>query len=148
MVGEPLALIHTKLILTRTPDSIPLAINEVVANRAEMVDRLVKERGLTYSKPWSVSIEHDLRVPIRVTRGPIEFSLPEHKLPPKEAAWYNSPEFSLNSSTRFELVNFVDGQRTISEIQNALSAEFGPVETQVVSRYLEDLVQVGVMRWK
>ncbi len=51
-------------------------------------------------------------------------------------------------AARFELVNFVDSKRTVSDIRNALSAEFGPVSTRIVARYLEDLVRVGVMKWK
>ena len=62
--------------------------------------------------------------------------------------WYKSPEFTLDGKRRFELINFIDGERTISDIRNALSAEFGPIETSVISRYLEDLVEVGVMQWK
>jgi hypothetical protein len=46
------------------------------------------------------------------------------------------------------LVNFIDGERSVQEIRDALSAEFGPVSVAVVARYLEDLVSVGVMAWK
>ena len=45
------------------------------------------------------------------------------------------------------VLNFVDGERTVSGIRNALSAEFGPIETAAVARYLEDLVEVEVVRW-
>ncbi|MFQ5570669.1 MAG: DUF4910 domain-containing protein, partial [Rhodothermales bacterium] len=38
MVGEDLERLHSKLILTRTPDSLPSALNDVIANMAEMVD--------------------------------------------------------------------------------------------------------------
>ena len=40
MVGENLELLHSKLILTRTPDSMPSVVNDVVENMAEMVDRM------------------------------------------------------------------------------------------------------------
>jgi aminopeptidase YwaD len=90
----------------------------------------------------------DRRVPERVTRGPLDFGLPESRLAADGAAWYGSAEFTLFGDARFELVNFVDGRRTVSEIRDALSAEFGPVALGVVTRYLEDLVKVGVMGWR
>jgi hypothetical protein len=106
----------------------------------------------------------DGRVPVRVTRGPLDFSLPESRLTSEDGAWYSSPEFPLTGNARFELVNFIDGERSVQEIRDALSAddgersvqeirdalsaEFGPVSVAVVARYLEDLVSVGVMAWK
>ena len=90
----------------------------------------------------------DARVPVRLTRGPLDFGLPASELPAADAAWYSSPEFTLTGSARFELVNFVDGKRTVTEIRDALSAEYGPVATRVVARYLDDLSKVGVMSWK
>jgi hypothetical protein len=90
----------------------------------------------------------DSRIPIRLTRGPLDFDLPESKLSEAAVAWYKSEEFTLAGNRRFELVNFIDGERTVSDIRNAMSAEFGPIKTSVISRYLEDLVEVGVMKWK
>jgi hypothetical protein len=90
---------------------------------------------------------NDQRVPVRLTRGPLDFGLPASRLEPDAAAWYSSPEFPLNSNARFELVNFIDGERTVSDVRNALSAEFGPILTTAVARYLEDLVEVGVVEW-
>jgi aminopeptidase YwaD len=90
----------------------------------------------------------DKRVPVRLTRGPLDFGLPASRLEPEAAAWYASPEFTLNGNARFELVNFIDGKRTVTQIRDALSAEYGPVTIATVGRYLDDLVEVGVVRWK
>ncbi len=89
----------------------------------------------------------DARVPVRLTRGPLDFGLPGEKLAPGEATWYHSADFTLDGDERFELVNFVDGKRSVSDIRDALSAEFGPVSIEMVSHYLNDLVKVGVMKW-
>jgi hypothetical protein len=35
----------------------------------------------------------------------------------------------------------------VIEIRDALSAEFRPVLLEVVARYVDDLVQVGVVGW-
>jgi hypothetical protein len=53
----------------------------------------------------------------------------------------------MGGDERFELVNFIDGRRNVTEIRDALSAEFGPVPMGAVARYLEDLVTVGVVQW-
>ena len=90
----------------------------------------------------------DKRVPVRLTRGPLDFDLPASRLEPEDAAWYASQEFTLSGSARFELVNFIDGKRTVTQIRDALSAEYGPVTIATVGRYLDDLVKVDVVRWK
>ncbi|NIR48122.1 DUF4910 domain-containing protein [candidate division KSB1 bacterium] len=107
-----------------------------------------KTQGAGSEEPPALIAQPDNRIPVRTTRGPLEFSLPESKLPESKAAWYESPEFTLSGNARFELVNFIDGENTVTEIRNALSAEYGPVDLQVVSRYIDDLVKVGVMKWK
>lgn len=105
-------------------------------------------RGMGTGNPPALETTPDVRVPTRLTRGPLDFSIPESKLPSTDAVWYRSKEFTLNGDERFELVNFIDGKRTMTEIRDALSAEFVPVDLQVVSHYIEDLVRVGVVKWK
>jgi hypothetical protein len=92
--------------------------------------------------------ESDIRIPVRLTRGPLDFGLPASKLKGDDSLYYSSPEFALGGDERFELVNFIDGKRTVSEIRDALSAEYAPVGTKIVAHYLEDLVKVGVVQWK
>jgi hypothetical protein len=104
--------------------------------------------GLSQQATGPVAAATDDRVPVRLTRGPLDFGLPESRLPDDRAAWYGSAEFTLSGDARFELVNFIDGRRSVSQIRNALSAEFGPVAVPVVARYLEDLVGVGVVEWR
>ncbi len=90
----------------------------------------------------------DLRIPVRLTRGPLDFGLPASKLKAKDSLYYSSAEFTLGGDERFELVNFIDGKRTVEEIRDALTGEFKPVNTQVVSHYIDDLVKTGVVQWK
>ncbi len=89
----------------------------------------------------------DARVPARLTRGPLDFGLPASALDEDRAEWYRSPDFPLSGNARFELVNFIDGARTVTEIRNELRAEYGPLATGAVARYLEDLVAVGAVEW-
>ncbi|HLF13265.1 MAG TPA: M28 family peptidase [Bacteroidota bacterium] len=87
------------------------------------------------------------RVPVRTTRGPLDFGLPESALSPADAQWYGTPAFTISGDQRFELVNFIDGRRSVSEIRNAVSAYGAPVDVSAVYRYLEDLVKANVLKW-
>jgi hypothetical protein len=90
----------------------------------------------------------DGRIPVRLTRGPLASGLPASRLDPERAGWYSSPQNPLQGNYTFELVNFIDGERDITALRDALSAEFGPVPTQVVSRFVEDLVAAGLAEWR
>jgi hypothetical protein len=48
----------------------------------------------------------------------------------------------------YELGNLIDGRRTISDIRDALSAEFGPVALPVVVDYIERLARSGAVTLK
>lgn len=49
------------------------------------------------------------------------------------------------SEYAYEVLNFVNGQRTVTDIRNAVSAEFGPVPVAFVADYLQALAQIGVI---
>ena len=89
----------------------------------------------------------DFRVPVRLTRGPLDFGLPQSRLAEPDRAWYGTKEFTLGGDAKFELVNFIDGRRSVSEIRDLISAQFGAVPVRVVGRYMEDLIKVGVVCW-
>ena len=112
----------------------------------DQVRSQVEEIGYRAELPPALEEGGDARVAIRVTRGPLDFRLPESKL--KGGTWYASKDFPFNGDERFELVNFIDGKFTVTVIRNALSAEFSPVPLAAVVRYMEDLASVGVIRWK
>jgi hypothetical protein len=48
----------------------------------------------------------------------------------------------------YEIVNFIDGERTVGEIRDAVSAEYGPLSVDLVSDYLEACKEAGVVQWK
>ncbi len=45
----------------------------------------------------------------------------------------------------YEALNFVDGLRTVNDIRNALSAEFGPIPLEIVEEYLAALQSIQVI---
>jgi hypothetical protein len=48
----------------------------------------------------------------------------------------------------YEIVNFIDGARSVSEIRDAVSAEFEPVDLAAVAEYLNVLVKAGAISFK
>ncbi|MDP2390439.1 MAG: hypothetical protein Q8N52_08960, partial [Acidobacteriota bacterium] len=48
-----------------------------------------------------------------------------------------------HADVAYEIVNFIDGKRTISDIRDAVMAEFSPVGLPAVVQYLEALAKAG-----
>lgn len=49
------------------------------------------------------------------------------------------------SEYAYEVLNFVDGRRTVQEIRDAVSAVYGPIPLEVVLEYLRALSEIGVI---
>jgi hypothetical protein len=89
----------------------------------------------------------DKRVPVRMTRGPLDFGLPESRLSREDAA--KAPgQYEVIGDVRFEAVNFIDGKRSVADIETALIGEYGRQSFKGLDRYIEDLVKVGLVQWK
>jgi hypothetical protein len=109
----------------------------------------VVARGLEAGQqPPALVASADSRVPVRTTRGPLGAGIPEIALRAERRAWYRQEGRVLSDGVRFELVNFIDGERSVTEIRNLIAAEFGPIDATVVARYLEDLVTAEVAEWR
>jgi hypothetical protein len=48
----------------------------------------------------------------------------------------------------YEIVNFVNGKRTVGEIRDAVSAEYGPAPIELVKDYLDACAEAKVIQWK
>jgi hypothetical protein len=150
--GDAERQVLSSVLFFNDADAVRAAVEKVHVRIAELETSAAvslvldaEAAGIPAVRPEGLA---DVRVPLRLTRGPLDFGLPASRLPEADAAWYSSSDFTLGGAARFELMNFVDGRRTVSRIRDALSAEFGPVELEVVSRYLDDLARAGVVRWK
>lgn len=51
-----------------------------------------------------------------------------------------------SSDYTYEALNFVDGKKSVMDIRNALSAEFGPVPIEIVDEYLKALETAGIIQ--
>jgi aminopeptidase YwaD len=56
-----------------------------------------------------------------------------------EGLWGSGEEYA------YEVLNFADGKRTVQEIRDAVSAEYGPVPLGLVVEYLQALEEIGVV---
>jgi aminopeptidase YwaD len=61
------------------------------------------------------------------------------KLLEYEGLWGGGEEYA------YEVLNFADGKRNAQEIQDAVSAEYGPVALELVVEYLKALEEIGVV---
>ncbi len=48
----------------------------------------------------------------------------------------------------YEIDNFVNGKRTVGEIRDAVSAEYGPLPVNLVADYLDACAEARVIQWK
>jgi aminopeptidase YwaD len=124
--------------------------SQLTSHHRSLTDNLkssIRNYGIKLANPPSPEKNPDNRVPIRLTRGPLGWGIPESTLSDQDIKWYQNEGRVLRGNVRFEIVNFINGKRTISEIRNAVSAECGSFETGVVAHYIEDLVRAGVVKW-
>jgi hypothetical protein len=54
----------------------------------------------------------------------------------------------LSTLAREEVLNFMDGRRDVRAIVDAVSGEYGPVEKAAVERFIDDLVSIGLVKWR
>lgn len=122
-------------------------IDDQAASLSKGIFLRVKALGFSVEKPADLNSDGDERVPTRTTRGPIDGGYLTARLGPEELAWMEGEGSIIGRNLSFELVNFINGKRTITEIRNALSAEFAPVETKIVAHYIENLAKAGLVEW-
>jgi hypothetical protein len=125
-----------------------------------MIDRLqtsldAAAKGLLDSLPpgrtASSPERADARVPVRnpAVKGPLSPS--EDWVMEKagrESAAIAITRVPRTDDVTYEIVNFIDGTRTVAEIKDAVSAEFEPIEPAAVSEYLDVLAKAGAITFR
>ena len=112
---------------------------------------LCQRQGVTPQKPILSETEQAASklVPVRneELKGPLGFSYLEEKL--------NDPTLTkrlkiANRDSRllYEILNFIDGKRTLLDIRQAVSAEYQPVPLEEVEEFLQVLASAGVIQMK
>ncbi len=91
----------------------------------------------------------DPRVPKRnpEVKGPIDAGgdFLAEKAPGAKLAVAELPN---SGDVTYEILNFVDGQRSVGEIRDAVSAEFEPVDLKAVAEYLDTLAKAGAISYR
>jgi len=127
------------------------------------IDEWAKKRGgtgQTPQAPWAKDAAAQ-RVPVRVGDfGPLTYQNDNVLQARLGQERYEKIKLLNSESTHllntqdqgelyaYEIVNFVDGRRSVGEIRDATAAEYGPISADVVADYLQACVEAGVMKWK
>jgi aminopeptidase YwaD len=117
-------------------------------------------KGTVPSAPW-VSASDAKRVPTRIGEfGPLTYQNDNVLLARLGKDRYVKIKLINSEATEllnvrdqselyaYEIVNFVNGKRTVGEIRDAVSAEYGPLPVDLVSDYLDACAEAGVVQWK
>jgi aminopeptidase YwaD len=138
-------------------------LNRQAANLNDWIDRAAALRGVheAPSLPaWHAS-EEGVRIPARIAEfGPLTYQNDDvllDRLGPervRKIKLLNADSSRLlNAQDRgaiyaYEIVNFVDGKRTVAEIRDAVAAEFGPIPLDVVSDYLAACEEAKIVAFR
>jgi aminopeptidase YwaD len=136
---------------------------EQSADFQRWIDTQAKARGTkagTPAPPWSSDADAR-RVPIRIGEfGPLTYQNDNVLLARLGKERYGKIKLINSEATQllnvrnqselyaYEIVNFVNGERTVGGIRDAVSAEYGPLPIALVADYLEACAEAGILRWK
>ena len=135
----------------RGTDSIEPALTALDAQHGALRASLLAALGVTDSAAAAASMPEALiddRIPQRSSRGPIDSNYLRENLGEADLEWYGSDANPLQGDLQFELHNLLDGKTTLSEVRDILSAEFTPLETAAVARYVAALERIGLVTGK
>jgi aminopeptidase YwaD len=138
-------------------------LRQQVATYAGPIQQSPKHKGATEkvpSPPWAAAPNAG-KIPQRIGDfGPLTYQNDNVLLARLGPERYSQIKLLNSSATRllnaqdqgefyaYEIVNFVNGQRKVGEIRDAVSAEYGPISVELVADYLQACVEADVMKWK
>ena len=139
------------------------ALGDQAAGLQKWLDTQAKSRGAKVtapSAPWAADSAAK-RIPIRVGEfGPLTYQNDNVLLACLGKERYAKIKLINSEATQllnvrdqselyaYEIVNFVNGKRTVGEIRDAVSAEYGPLPANLVADYLDACAEAGVIQWR
>jgi hypothetical protein len=139
------------------------ALSDQATTFQNWLDKQAKLRGAIGTPPtapWANASDAK-RVPIRVGEfGPLTYQNDNVLLARLGKERYAKIKLINSDATQllnvrdqselyaYEIANFVNGKRTVGEIRDAVSAEYGPLPVNLVADYLDACAEAGVIRWK
>jgi aminopeptidase YwaD len=161
------ATLHSIVEFTGGPAEADADGAKALADQAtgfqKWLDKQAKLRGATGTAPIAprASASDAKRVPIRVGEfGPLTYQNDNVLLARLGKERYVKIKLINSEATQllnvrdqselyaYEIVNFVNAKRTVGEIRDAVSAEYGPLPVNLVADYLDACAEAGVIRWK
>jgi hypothetical protein len=88
--------------------------------------------------------------PVRLFKGPLPRNILEERLSGDEMEWYeaNREKAGENSGSKmYEIVNLMDGQRTVLDIRHTISCEFDETDVAYVIHFVQDLKKIGLVEF-
>ena len=161
------AMLHSVVEFTGAPAEVDADGAKALADQAtgfqKWLDQQAKLRGATGTAPtasWA-NVSDAKRVPIHVGEfGPLTYQNDNVLLARLGKERYAKIKLINSEATQllnvrdqselyaYEIVNFVNGKRTVDEIRDAVSAEYGPLPVNLVADYLDACAEAGVIQWK
>jgi hypothetical protein len=161
------AAVHSIVVLTGATadaDSEQMkALRDQAATFNRWIDEAAQRRGASGNaptSPWANSAAAK-RVPVRIGEfGPLTYQNDNVLLARLGVERYRKIKLldgdashllktqDLSELYGYEIVNFVNGQRTLGEIRDAVAAEYGPLSIELVADYLDACAEAKVIRWK
>ena len=107
----------------------------------ECTNRLEIEQGVEGGRQMRVL------VPTRNFKGSLDSAYVVQELGADRCRWYDDAENrdSLFSRKTYEAVNLMDGRRSIDEIMEFVSAEFGHTDSRDILKFLDDLKEMRLI---
>jgi len=139
------------------------ALGDQVATFNGWIDSQAKARDAQGTEPkahWA-AMSGARKIPVRVGDfGPLTYQnddVLKARLAPERMAKIKllnseaTPLFNAQDQSElyaYEIVNFVDGKRTVGEIRDAVAAEYGPLPLDLVDDFLSACQEAGLIQWR
>ncbi len=86
--------------------------------------------------------------PKRLFKGPLPWNAMREKLDTKSMAWYDKNRAKAGGSygsKTYEIVNLMNGKRTLLDIRHIISCEYDETDVEFVLHYVKDLEKIGLV---
>lgn len=90
-------------------------------------------------------------IPERHFKGPLPGSITQERMSEDLRKWMNENQDKIGNSSgskQYEIVNLMDGKRSLLKIRDIVSCEFGETDIEFVFRFAQELERLGLISFK
>jgi hypothetical protein len=145
-LGKNAALLR---VLERCCIDIADAGQKATARLEETLNTMVSVAGVVLSKTEVNSKNDELKqiIPRRLFKGTLSFEFLKKRLGERDFEWYleidkKDAEYTKKAA---EILNFIDGKRSMHWILNAVSAEYSAIESEHAMKFIKDLERLNLV---